>query len=1647
MERLKTTQIPIPEDDLRRISKAGIRLTANNSVRDSLYAVIETANLVELTPRHRAAACNLTCSFIERCRTSAVKDISNIIWTDRIWDKLLTVFLDRSENAKPKSMRQVLLLLVAILSEDREHIEEIKLSVVRRICDILYQSEYRPKVKPALHALSLMLSKQLVGIEQLCQVAYERDSAPSGELDPAKLIPRILSRFLEWVGNHDTAPAAGLLLVTLLKHLPDSLKRKPLPNDTDFIIWAMPLYDAMLNSVDKLHSFKQYVLPGIFKLDRNDYIKFLYHCGFGQYMSHSMSDHIDGARLVVGQQILFTTLRTGKEIGMIKETGKHRILTLPLPRDGTIGIPTVLFSRLLLQENLSSRLSALSLLTSSTSITRPVEQSTFDYLKRSLYHLHCETDANFRDDLVSLLKQFFIRLRASSAALYRIIKQSKDVSPLLVQSTNMQQDCVGDVRSFNSCKRFIQWYLRFLTLELRPTASYQRHITALRVLGNIYTSGLDSHLKYNFLSKDSQGEIKWPYQFSVIPLRVCRCLFDLTMNPFEDIRTNASILLRLRTSVTTGSADPKLANYLDSYGQNTYQQDVYEHNLYDQHLYNRLIKRAETTMFLSARADHADGVAQLHFLRICGLGPSRRISKLTKLDAVTSLVAKLEEIIAIAIEDLPLAVAKYPLHGLLRSLSILFDDSNTYSTIFQCDPQDINEWSKLHHRIFVSLHIIWQCVKPILCNDAPEGYVPEDLEQEDALSTKDILSYSWRALKEASTLLRVIVINAPLSSPSDQGMLNREAIEDLGQLCFTQLAELRHRGAFSTVAQSFASCCQRCHRAANSSIQELPFIWYKQTLECFHDQSSLITRRSAGLPSLMVGVLSADPTGPLLQSALHDLIRESLGETDSSISDHTQLSQVHAMNCIKDIFKNSKLGPLCESFIGEALDLAALKLESNIWAVRNCGLMLFRALIDRLLGTNEAHGFELQRWIKSSKLSFERYPNLLPIVLKLLRSKSTEITSKANSLSRETRQHVVTEGVFPALQIIQKAQPPVECFLVFKGLVFDLLRSSQWHVRDMAARTLALLLQMDDVITPIMGELGSVVCQNELHGHLLAISCFLEGRLQQFEHGSQGSPIDQSFVAKILSLRSIVLEDNKCAITKATYLKIIRTVLKSFLLNSEFNGHSNELFTPQFAADIWPSICGQDSFIGSPALRKEVAQLSILQFFSLSEQERKTLGTVTDDQLTDILAALARRDPDEFCSMLQEFSFLFEGSLPSKCDYALQQMVFTLMRILSGLNDREVKSSCLQFLADAIEKTSIDWSESVQNLPQVLENCMNHITKASPSLVENALRLQAHLIDSKIPSSPAERKDSPLVDGRLINFISGLRIKLADTNPFSSRFAAARSLAVFAQLWKYRASSNIVESTLTVAGVAIYDVMNDDDDEIRDLGASIATKIIAGFRYSVNLKNAVPLVASQRLSEYLARKFTNSQVLCEEALRHLIMTDPWSNLFEDSVEERLRIAREENSALFMQEKQNLFIDEAREAVIWSRVLKKLSAKAIPRRLAEEFTQWVMDGLVVLTETARTEEDGPLGWTSKADVYALGIQVIYGADVLLEWRKKTRKVTVSGPDIRCALRKFADIGEKNELHDLWLERIEEVLSSSILGRLITLKDKMKQVGIV
>lgn len=191
----------------------------------------------------------------------------------------------------------------------------------------------------------------------------------------------------------------------------------------------------------------------------------------------------------------------------------------------------------------------------------------------------------------------------------------------------------------------------------------------------------------------------------------------------------------------------------------------------------------------------------------------------------------------------------------------------------------------------------------------------------------------------------------------------------------------------------------------------------------------------------------------------------------------------------------------------------------------------------------------------------------------------------------------------------------------------------------------------------------------------------------------------------------------------------------------------------------------------------------------------------------------------------------------------------------------------------------------------------------------------------------------------------------------------------------------------------------------------------------------MPFAAGSKLMVFLTTKFISSESLGTVAIGRL----SGGNISAQRVFPictTLSAAAQQDTALFVQEKQNLFIDGTREARVWSQVLIKLDPKALSLSLVSDLASWTMDGVEALAAALEQNTDGLLGWARRPEVFQLGLQLIYAAEVLLVICGKV-KTTVSGSEVREKLVRFLSVGRKSEVSPLWISNAEKVLERSIL----------------
>lgn len=293
---------------------------------------------------------------------------------------------------------------------------------------------------------------------------------------------------------------------------------------------------------------------------------------------------------------------------------------------------------------------------------------------------------------------------------------------------------------------------------------------------------------------------------------------------------------------------------------------------------------------------------------------------------------------------------------------------------------------------------------------------------------------------------------------------------------------------------------------------------------------------------------------------------------------------------------------------------------------------------------------------------------------------------------------------------------------------------------------------------------------------------------------------------------------------------------------------------------------------------------------------------------------------------------------------------------------------------------------------------------------------------------------------------------------FSSRLAAIQGLrGLFAEIGSDTPSkiarlidtnNDWFDADLSLGIIlSAYDALNDDDDEIRDVASEVAAKALHLLNSKSRSRLLTPTSARQSIALNISKTYPTSRKLCIEGTKRMVQP-AFANTSSPIPASSIIIKGfERDNTLFVIEKQNLYIDEVREAVLWAQVLKRLSARAIPGSLAAALSVWVIEGLDELISRARTHNDGPLGWTWKPEVFTAGWQVVCAADVLLHWRARTRKVIVSGNEIRKKMAELAEAGGEGGSHclnQMWLDKINLVLRRAVVGRLVALRGKLEGI---
>ncbi|KAI0402725.1 putative death-receptor fusion protein-domain-containing protein [Xylaria palmicola] len=1496
------------------------------------------------------SACSKLCGFVEYCSKSAAPVLKSFAFAQATSMELFNFFIEWNEQDAHRSMRLVLDYIVSSITwnPDADISKSIKDGILNDTVSVITLQASRPSTKSSMIALDHFLQKKVVYLGEVIQV-YQSLREDTSKL--AALWGYFIARIFAWMELQHVWTVAGKLLVTILTHpwYRDDKFSRHNPNT-----WHKFILNGLKINIELLEPIKVYIFMPLFKTDPSATLSYLNELTSLQKLTTSDNKGWD-----LDAMLWVALLEAGKKTGVIGEPNygsKHDMSVAE-------HIPAKILEVLLCHGSHEARASGLSILVASPSTTKPYSPETLGLLRKHLPSFHEDVDPKIRYDVLCHSRNMIRRLNNSIDTLnkgsIRAPKKSKNVTPgtqganSMVGNKTRNQSELKPITEENGVKpldetlreheEFLEWYTCFLKEELVPTASYQRHITSLRAMSFF--------LKSCLAQGDGTCLIRRPASLLVDDTWF-RSVLDLIMDPYEDVRETAASLIMLLQPGGSMTGPPEQITGLSC-------TPIEELRMFCQ--------KANELAMKTARADHCDGAARSQQL-LCRWCPNFGEA----VEVLESIFLSLEQKLCSAEKDLATAVLQAPVHGDFASIGYIWSSLSG----IQLDESRVNTLDGFQGRAISCCRQVWRAVQHILCDDSPEGHLPEELQQVKGLDTKDLLSYSFRAIHESSNLMRTIAQNA--RHDRNQGFLapSREVFVDIGSITFDQLSNLRHRGAFSTVSQTFTACCQlvQCIPASENNSVDLLKTWYEGALNCIYTQGST-TRRSAGIPAIIVGILASRADSPSFREVIVKF--QEIGRQPAFVSetDGSNLAQVHALNCLKDIFKTSFLSHRAEPYLTDCLQLAAQSLQSEVWAIRNCGLLLLRSLIDNLFGTNENKLTMEAGWDgRTVRIAYHKFESLPSLLVNLL-----ELGKKSSGSVMGTQ---TAEAVFPALDIIRRAGPPEGCLQKLNDIITWYLGSHIWHVREIAARTLCSLLLTTTWLQSIKLLLTNPsLGANKLHGALLTLRFLLERLLQVMPDQLSEENINalHEILSDLLTSSSAL---HMCTEAQAVYLDTLNFIAKTFHVQPD----------SMLGLSVRPGL-------KQGSAKEPLALLNLRTGEALVQQALRNSDEEGSNMLDKELRAALMSDINVACGMLETISI--SDSPPTET--ARLRLVTTYINVCFATEAPEPRTAALEGLASLIDIILSSASEDgTLHAAPTEENMIDlwlnlHQKPLNASLSDAIIRVSGPLIAVSLVRAQGQ------VDGSLARRLGSWGTMMSDAGTadrtFDTRIAAVEAINSVSSTvaWLPTNSSDDNMSQVPSAHLpwllALYDALTDDDVEVREAAAEAASSIL-GF-------SLVPVEAGPRLLGWLAAHFGHEPdflahvagrmvghnfgaapfVITEGASAGAVGSD-WA-----SAEAQLAEAMRFDDSLFVIEENNQYIDEVREARRWADVFLSSNSPGAHEVASQALAEWALAGLRTLCEIAQSETaaaaggDGPLGWTSKPQVFAICTRVLICASTL------------------------------------------------------------------
>ncbi|EGG18451.1 hypothetical protein DFA_03945 [Cavenderia fasciculata] len=800
-------------------------------------------------------------------------------------------------------------------------------------------------------------------------------------------------------------------------------------------------------------------------------------------------------------------------------------------------------------------------------------------------------------------------------------------------------------------------------------------------------------------------------------------------------------------------------------------------------------------------------------------------------------------------------------------------------------------------------------------------------------STGQIITVcAWLSMKELSLLLGAILdgVSFPAktaaedsnnSSSNNIELISVQQIKDIGSAFLHILLNTRHKGAIEKAYLGFEILCSRLMGTTHPELYTLPSSWIDQLFRRVREQSLNITRRSAGLPYTFTGLLAGEShhqkrmIGPLLNQVLQSLLKLANGEEgtvpspqdDGSIAPeqwaerNIYLPQVHSINILRSIFRNSSITNEVDSYFAQTLITIIKAYSSKSWSVRNAATMAFSTMVDKLVGVKRVREESSVLNTTTFHYFFSHLPSVHPFLL-------GHFKRSLESMDGSAEGRVLQSSIYAILVLFSRLQPstmtiPTDSLspAPFVPYISKCCTFSNFMVRQIAARALVPFIPTPQVISFVQDIVDKLNTQaksqeekkdyNQMHGILLQMYHLVKDHLPNFAATTDRVAFAKQALQIVKSLDWIL----EARIAPLAYL-IYQTILEIYKCFAKSDDGSQSCEKEYFekivklACQVIERDNGNDpsTFVEPPLYSAYIQSIGDIILFNITQSIQHQHKESSDL----ILSLLKHRQYDLRLNTTRYLMDHYKEVLPKIDCLALQSVILSMVRNEPNLPCRKQAMRLLPLI-------NLPIPNSTELTDFIIQNVFGHCGIKKDSIVLFGHYFKQLFVGTNAPS------DSPYYN----TWTKIMQTFTQSDQPFELRLAVSKALESISSSNIYLEKNNdrldtvIVEMWLTMAKL-----LEDDDETIRVMTAVNASVLLHNLEQSTMTSTSKTSIiydspkSMELVYEHLSAKYAGNLYLLSRLFEILGITkthtqkDKESEIFNQEFKsERVLFDKEEEN--------------------------------------------------------------------------------------------------------------------------------------------------------